>query len=230
MRPFCGVFVVCCCVLVCWFVCFSCATLRFASYCVLETNTLTYFAPAHVSHVHSQIMNLRDESQEDPREVAAEKSGLNYIGLDGDIGCLVNGAGLAMATMDVIKLYGGEPANFLDLGGGATAEQVTKAFEILNNDTKVRAILVNIFGGIMRCDVIALGLIQAVNTLNLRKPLVVRLAGTNVDEARRLIEESGLKMIFSDNMGDAAEKAVNIVQISKLADDAEIGVQFHLPL
>lgn len=177
-----------------------------------------------------EILSLRDESQEDPREVSAEKCGLNYIGLDGDIGCLVNGAGLAMATMDVIKLYGGEPANFLDLGGGATAEQVTEAFKILNDDPKVRGILVNIFGGIMRCDVIALGLIQAVNELDLKKPLVVRLAGTNVEEARKLIDDSGLRMIFSDNMADAAEKAVRIVDITKLAEDASVGVQFHLPL
>jgi succinyl-CoA synthetase beta subunit len=177
-----------------------------------------------------ELFEMRDTTQEDPREVAAEKMGLNYIGLDGNIGCLVNGAGLAMATMDVIKLFGGEPANFLDLGGGATEKQVTEAFALLDRDPKVQAILVNIFGGIMRCDVIAQGLLQAVTTLNIKKPLVVRLAGTNVDEAKKLIEDSGLRMVTADDLGDGAHASVQIVDIMKRARDAKLDVQFNLPL
>jgi len=176
------------------------------------------------------IFAMRDSLQEDPREVNAEKSGLNYIGLDGNIGCLVNGAGLAMATMDVIKLYGGNPANFLDVGGGATAEQVTNAFDILNQDSQVRAVLVNIFGGIMRCDTIALGLIKAVTSLGLKKPLVVRLAGTNLAEAKRLLEESGLRILTADDLGEAAQKVVRIVDILKMAENAHVQVSFELPL
>lgn len=133
------------------------------------------------------LVALRDYTQEDPREVEADKAGLNYIGLDGNIGCLVNGAGLAMATMDAIKLTGGTPANFLDMGGGASKDQVIQAFKLLNADKQTKAILVNIFGGIMRCDVIALGLIAAAQTLELKKPVVIRLAGTNVAEAKKLI-------------------------------------------
>ena len=133
------------------------------------------------------LVALRDYTQEDPREVEADKAGLNYIGLDGNIGCLVNGAGLAMATMDAIKLTGGTPANFLDMGGGATKDQVIQAFKLLNADKQTKAILVNIFGGIMRCDIIALGLIAAAQTLGLKKPVVIRLAGTNVAEAKKLI-------------------------------------------
>jgi succinyl-CoA synthetase beta subunit len=157
---------------------------------------------------HPELAALRDIGEEDPREVEASKHGLNYIGLDGNIACLVNGAGLAMATMDIIKFYGGSPANFLDVGGGATEEQVTEAFKILIADEKVNAILVNIFGGIMQCDVIAQGIINAVKTVHLPVPLVVRLEGTNVAEGKKLIAESGLRVITADDLGDAAQKAV----------------------
>ncbi|MEM6884114.1 MAG: ADP-forming succinate--CoA ligase subunit beta [Verrucomicrobiota bacterium] len=157
---------------------------------------------------HPEILEMRDEDEEDPREVEASKSGLNYIGLDGNIGCLVNGAGLAMATMDIIKHSGGEPANFLDVGGGATAEQVTKAFNILMNDPKVEAILVNIFGGIMKCDIIASGIIQAVKATGLNVPLVVRLEGTNVEAGRKLLEESSVNVISASDLADGAKKAV----------------------
>jgi succinyl-CoA synthetase beta subunit len=157
---------------------------------------------------HPEIAALRDIAEEDPREVEASKHGLNYIGLDGNIACLVNGAGLAMATMDIIKFYGGEPANFLDVGGGATEEQVTEAFKILIADKKVKAILVNIFGGIMKCDIIALGIINAAKTLQLSVPLVVRLEGTNVEAGKKLIAESGLAVIAADDLADAAQKAV----------------------
>jgi succinyl-CoA synthetase beta subunit len=151
---------------------------------------------------------MRDVAEEDPREVEASKHGLNYIGLDGNIACLVNGAGLAMATMDIIKFYGGEPANFLDVGGGATEEQVTEAFKILISDKNVKAILVNIFGGIMKCDIIAQGIINAAKTLKLSVPLVVRLEGTNVELGKRLLRESGLPLITADDLADAAQKAV----------------------
>lgn len=157
---------------------------------------------------HPEIAALRDTAEEDPREVEASKHGLNYIGLDGNIACLVNGAGLAMATMDIIKTYGGSPANFLDVGGGATEEQVTDAFKILIADKNVKAILVNIFGGIMKCDVIAQGIINAAKTVHLSVPLVVRLEGTNVAAGKKLIAESGLLVISADDLGDAAEKAV----------------------
>jgi succinyl-CoA synthetase beta subunit len=157
---------------------------------------------------HPEIAALRDIAEEDPREVEASKHGLNYIGLDGNIACLVNGAGLAMATMDIIKFYGGEPANFLDVGGGATEEQVTEAFKILIADKKVKAILVNIFGGIMKCDIIAQGIINAAKTLNLSVPLVVRLEGTNVEAGKKLIANSGLAVIAADDLADAAQKAV----------------------
>jgi succinyl-CoA synthetase beta subunit len=157
---------------------------------------------------HPEIAALRDIAEEDPREVEASKHGLNYIGLDGNIACLVNGAGLAMATMDIIKFYGGEPANFLDVGGGATEEQVTEAFKILIADKKVKSILVNIFGGIMKCDIIAQGIINAAKTLNLSVPLVVRLEGTNVEAGKKLIADSGLAVIAADDLADAAQKAV----------------------
>jgi len=173
---------------------------------------------------------LRDETQEDPREVEAEKMDLNYIGLDGNIGCLVNGAGLAMATMDVIKLNGGDPANFLDLGGGANVDQVTAAFKILNDDHNVMAILVNIFGGIMRCDIIALGIIKAVTELGLQKPIVIRLEGTKVKEAQELIEDSGLRMLTTDDLQEAAQRAVRVAEIQKLAKEAHLNVSFDLPL
>ena len=157
---------------------------------------------------HPDVAALRDIAEEDPREVEASKHGLNYIGLDGNIACLVNGAGLAMSTMDIIKFYGGEPANFLDVGGGATEEQVTEAFKILIADKKVKAILVNIFGGIMKCDIIALGIINAAKTLKLSVPLVVRLEGTNVEAGKKLIADSGLAVIAADDLADAAQKAV----------------------
>jgi succinyl-CoA synthetase beta subunit len=157
---------------------------------------------------HPEIAAMRDIAEEDPREVEASKHGLNYIGLDGNIACLVNGAGLAMATMDIIKFYGGEPANFLDVGGGATEEQVTEAFKILIADKKVKAILVNIFGGIMKCDIIAQGIINAAKTVKLSMPLIVRLEGTNVEAGKKLIADSGLTVIAADDLADAAQKAV----------------------
>jgi succinyl-CoA synthetase beta subunit len=157
---------------------------------------------------HPEIAAMRDVAEEDPREVEASKHGLNYIGLDGKIACMVNGAGLAMATMDIIKFYGGEPANFLDVGGGATEEQVTEAFKILVVDKKVKAILVNIFGGIMKCDVIAQGIINAAKTVKLSVPLVVRLEGTNVEKGKHLLKDSGLALIAADDLADAAQKAV----------------------
>jgi succinyl-CoA synthetase beta subunit len=157
---------------------------------------------------HPEIAAMRDIAEEDPREVEASKHGLNYIGLDGNIACLVNGAGLAMATMDIVKFYGGEPANFLDVGGGATEEQVTEAFKILISDKKVKAILVNIFGGIMKCDVIAQGIINAAKTLKLSVPLVVRLEGTNVEKGKQLLNENGLALITASDLADAAQKAV----------------------
>jgi succinyl-CoA synthetase beta subunit len=157
---------------------------------------------------HPEIAALRDIAEEDPREVEASKHGLSYIGLDGNIACLVNGAGLAMATMDIIKFYGGEPANFLDVGGGATEEQVTEAFKILIADKKVKAILVNIFGGIMKCDIIGQGIINAAKTVKLSVPLVVRLEGTNVEKGKQLLKESGLELIAADDLADAAQKAV----------------------
>jgi succinyl-CoA synthetase beta subunit len=157
---------------------------------------------------HPEIAAMRDIAEEDPREVEASKHGLSYIGLDGNIACLVNGAGLAMATMDIIKFYGGEPANFLDVGGGATEEQVTEAFKILISDKNVKAILVNIFGGIMKCDIIAQGIINAAKTVKLSVPLVVRLEGTNVEKGKQLLKVSGLTLITADDLADAAEKAV----------------------
>ena len=161
---------------------------------------------------HPNVRELRDESEEDPMEIRAAKYDLNYIRLDGNIGCMVNGAGLAMATMDIIKLEGGEPANFLDVGGGATRERVTEAFKIILSDENVEAILVNIFGGIMRCDVIAEGIITAAKEVNLTVPLVVRLEGTNVEIGRRMLAESGLAIIPANDLGDAAKKAVKAVR------------------
>ena len=157
---------------------------------------------------HPDVAALRDTAEEDPREVEASKSGLNYIGLDGNIACLVNGAGLAMATMDIIKFYGGSPANFLDVGGGATEQQVTQAFKLLVSDAHVKAILVNIFGGIMQCDVIAQGIVNAVKAVNLPVPLVVRLEGTNVEAGKKILAESDVAVIAADDLGDAAQKAV----------------------
>jgi succinyl-CoA synthetase beta subunit len=160
---------------------------------------------------NKEIHAKRDTTQEDPREVNASKYDLNYIGLDGNIGCMVNGAGLAMSTMDIIQLKGGSPANFLDVGGGATEEQVTKAFEILNGDENVSAILVNIFGGIMKCDVIAGGIVAAAKNIGMDKPLVVRLEGTNVAQGQKLIADSGIDVILADDLDDAAAKAVALV-------------------
>ena len=157
---------------------------------------------------HPGSSELRDPTQEDEKERAASEHGLNYITLDGDIACMVNGAGLAMATMDLIKLHGGEPANFLDVGGGATAERVSEAFKLILSDSKVRAILVNIFGGIVRCDLIAEGIIQAVREVGVDLPVVVRLEGTNVDKGKTMLAESGLSIITADGLTDAAEKVV----------------------
>ena len=161
---------------------------------------------------HADIAALRDETEEDPKELAASKFDLNYIALDGEIGCMVNGAGLAMATMDIIKLYGAEPANFLDVGGGATKEKVTEAFKIITSDPQVKGILVNIFGGIMRCDVIAEGVVAAVKEVGLKVPLVVRLEGTNVAEGKAIINNSGLDVIAADDLKDGAQKIVAAVK------------------
>jgi succinyl-CoA synthetase beta subunit len=159
-----------------------------------------------------EIHDMMDYDEQDPRDLRAQKYGLNYVGLDGNIGCLVNGAGLAMATMDIIKAFGGEPANFLDVGGGATKENVTEAFRILLSDTNVKGILVNIFGGIMKCDVIATGIIEAAKEVGLKVPLVVRLQGTNVDLGRKMLAESGLAITPADTMDDAAKKIVSLAK------------------
>jgi succinyl-CoA synthetase beta subunit len=161
---------------------------------------------------HSDIGELRDTTEEDPKELEASKYDLNYIALDGEIGCMVNGAGLAMATMDIIKLYGAEPANFLDVGGGATKEKVTEAFKIITSDPQVKGILVNIFGGIMRCDVIAEGVVAAVKDVGLTVPLVVRLEGTNVEQGKEIIRNSGLNVIAADDLKDGAQKIVKAVK------------------
>ncbi|GGB88234.1 succinate--CoA ligase [ADP-forming] subunit beta [Marivita lacus] len=161
---------------------------------------------------HPDIAELRDTTEEDPKELEASKYDLNYIALDGEIGCMVNGAGLAMATMDIIKLYGAEPANFLDVGGGATREKVTEAFKIITSDPQVKGILVNIFGGIMRCDVIAEGVIAAVKEVGLKVPLVVRLEGTNVEKGKEIIQNSGLDVIAADDLKDGAQKIVKAVK------------------
>ena len=161
---------------------------------------------------HRDIAELRDTTEEDPKELEASKYDLNYIALDGQIGCMVNGAGLAMATMDIIKLFGSEPANFLDVGGGATKEKVIEAFKIITSDPQVKGILVNIFGGIMRCDVIAEGVVSAVKEVGLQVPLVVRLEGTNVEEGKAIITDSGLNVIAADNLKDGAEKIVAAVK------------------
>jgi succinyl-CoA synthetase beta subunit len=160
---------------------------------------------------HPDIMELRDETEEDEKEIEASKHDLAYVALDGNIGCMVNGAGLAMATMDIIKLYGAEPANFLDVGGGASKEKVTAAFKIITADPNVKGILINIFGGIMRCDVIAEGVVAAVKEVGLSVPLVVRLEGTNVEIGKKIINESGLNVIAADDLDDAAQKIVKAV-------------------
>ena len=161
---------------------------------------------------HKEVEAMRDEDEEDPAELEAAKHSLNYIKLEGNIGCMVNGAGLAMATMDIIKLYGGAPANFLDVGGGATKERVTTAFKIILSDSNVEGILVNIFGGIMRCDVIAEGVIAAAREVSLHVPLVVRLEGTNVELGKKILAQSGLPILSADNLADAAEKIVKAVK------------------
>jgi len=160
---------------------------------------------------HKDIVELRDFDEEDPKEIEASKYDLSYISLDGNIGCMVNGAGLAMATMDTISYYGGSPANFLDVGGGATAEKVTEAFKIILSDQKVKGIFVNIFGGIMKCDIIAEGVITAAKEVGLKVPLVVRLEGTNVDLGKQLLNESGLNIVAADSMADGAQKIVGLV-------------------
>ena len=160
---------------------------------------------------HQDILSLRDPEEEDPLEIEASNHGLSYVKLDGTIGCMVNGAGLAMATMDIIKLYGEEPANFLDVGGGATKEQVMNAFKIILSDKNVKGILVNIFGGIMRCEIIAQGIIETASELNLSIPLVVRLEGTNVDLGKKYLEESGLNIIPANDLDEAAKKIVDAV-------------------
>lgn len=175
-----------------------------------------------------EVFEWRDTTQEDADEVKAAESGLNFIKLDGDIGCLVNGAGLAMATMDIIKLNGGSPANFLDVGGGATPEAIKNAFDLITSDPKVTAIFVNIFGGIVRCDAIAKGLINVVETMNLRIPIIARLQGTNMGEAQKLINESGLKIFSIEDLQTAAEKSVQFSKIVKTARDIDVGVEFNL--
>jgi succinyl-CoA synthetase beta subunit len=157
---------------------------------------------------HPELEKLRDEAEEDPKELEAAKYNLSYVALDGNIGCMVNGAGLAMATMDIIKLAGGEPANFLDVGGGANAEQIKNAFRILTSDPNVRAVLINIFGGILRCDVLAQGVIAAVTDLGVRVPIVIRMEGTNVELGKQMLDGSGLNFTTADGMGDAATKVV----------------------
>ena len=166
---------------------------------------------------HADIRELRDIAEEDPLEVEASKFSLNYIRLDGTIGCMVNGAGLAMATMDIIKLSGGEPANFLDVGGGANAEQIKNAFRILMMDKNVKAVLINIFGGILRCDVLAAGVIAAVKELGVPVPIVIRMKGTNVEEGKKMLAESGLNFATADTMGEAADKVVALAARSLMA-------------
>ena len=163
---------------------------------------------------HPDVAELRDPGEDDPKEVEAQEHDLSYVALDGTIGCMVNGAGLAMATMDIIKLYGAEPANFLDVGGGATKDRVAAAFKIITADKRVKGILVNIFGGIMRCDVVAEGIIAAVKQVGLKVPLVVRLEGTNVELGKKIIAESGLDVIGADDLDDAAQKIVDAVKVA----------------
>jgi succinyl-CoA synthetase beta subunit len=161
---------------------------------------------------HPEVAEMRDESEEDPAEIEAKSKGLSYIKLDGNIGCMVNGAGLAMSTMDIIKHFGGEPANFLDVGGGATAEQVAAAIQIITADPNVKGILVNIFGGIMRCDTIAAGIISGVKEVGLPVPMVVRLEGTNVDLGKKMLDDSGLNLITAADMKDGAQKIVEMTR------------------
>jgi succinyl-CoA synthetase beta subunit len=175
-----------------------------------------------------EVFEYRDRSQEDYREVEAAKYDLNYIGLSGNVGCMVNGAGLAMATMDILKLKGGDPANFLDVGGGADEVQVEMAFKLLNSDPNVKAILVNIFGGIMKCDIIAQGIINAATKIGLEKPIIIRLKGTNVEEAKKLVNNSSHKMIVTDDLDEAATRAVNVANIVVEAQEAGLKVSFEV--
>merc|ERR1712127_505182 len=178
----------------------------------------------------STIFEKRDTTQEDSREVEAAKYDLNYIGLDGNIGCMVNGAGLAMSTMDIIQLKGGSPANFLDVGGGATATQVEEAFKILTADPQVKAILVNIFGGIMRCDVIAEGIVSAAKNLNMSVPIVVRLQGNKVEEAKAIVANSGMKIFSNDNLDEAAQLVTTLSKVMEVAEQGNVKVNFELPI
>lgn len=184
----------------------------------------------NASFRQEEVWKWRDLTQEDPQEVEAAASNLNFIKLDGNIGCLVNGAGLAMATMDIIKLYGGDPANFLDCGGGATAQAIEKAFQLITSDSKVTAIFVNIFGGIVRCDNIAKGLIAVTQNMNLTIPIVARLQGTNSEQARNLINDSGLKIFFFNDLDEAAEKACQLSKVVQMAREIDVNVSFELPL
>ncbi|PVD18655.1 hypothetical protein C0Q70_21205 [Pomacea canaliculata] len=184
----------------------------------------------NAAYRQKEIFSLRDWTQEDERDHRAALADLNYIGLEGNIGCLVNGAGLAMATMDIIKLHGGTPANFLDVGGGATAQQVTEAFRLITSDKKVNAVLVNIFGGIMRCDIIAQGICAAATELDMKIPIVVRLQGTQVDDAKAIIASSNLKILACDNLDEAARMVVKLSTIVDLAREASVDVKFELPL
>jgi len=184
----------------------------------------------NAEYKHKQIFSLKDWSQEDPREAVAAEADLNYIGLDGHIGCLVNGAGLAMATMDIIKLKGGEPANFLDVGGGANAQQVEDAFKLITSDPKVRCILVNIFGGIMRCDVIATGIVNAAKNLDMKVPIVVRLQGNFVNEAKEIIASSDMKIMSNDSLDEAAQLASTMSKIMEVAQKGNVTVNFELPI
>uniref|UniRef100_A0A8C8ESA0 Succinate--CoA ligase [ADP-forming] subunit beta, mitochondrial n=1 Tax=Oncorhynchus tshawytscha TaxID=74940 RepID=A0A8C8ESA0_ONCTS len=185
---------------------------------------------SNAAYRQKKVFDMQDWTQEDARDRQAAKADLNYIGLDGSIGCLVNGAGLAMATMDIIKLHGGTPANFLDVGGGATAHQVMEAFKLITSDRKVQAILVNIFGGIMRCDIIAQGIIMAVTDLDLKIPIVVRLQGSRVDDAKALIAASPLKLLACDDLDEAARMVVKLSEIVSLAQEAHVDISFQLPL
>lgn len=173
---------------------------------------------------HKDLFDQEDKTQKDSKELEAEQYDLNYIALDGNIGCMVNGAGLAMATMDLIKEQGGLPANFLDVGGKASGETVAGAMKILNEDPQVEAILVNIFAGITRCDIIALGMIQAILQVGIRKPIVLRLKGTNIQQARQIIQDSGFNMFFTENLEEAAQRAVKMAQILKMAKEIKVNI------
>lgn len=184
----------------------------------------------NAEYKHKELFKLKDWSQEDKREAVAAEADLNYIGLDGQIGCLVNGAGLAMATMDIISLKGGSPANFLDVGGGATASQVEEAFKLITSDPQVKAILVNIFGGIMRCDVIAEGIVSAAKNLNMSVPIVVRLQGNKVEEAKAIVANSGMKIFSNDNLDEAAQLVTTLSKVMEVAEQGNVKVNFELPI